>query len=109
MSIEFPKDKSKGIVVDDVMKSLRHAFLQAVTLKEGVTSIDWKGPTNIPSIAAGCPPPHVNLSEEMLEYHAERDRDVLDMLILTAFQLGFENGHRSQEDRISLYKMVSRK
>lgn len=106
MSVEFPKDRTETLAVDDFAAVVRAAFLQAVDLKPNVTKIDWEGPTKLPSVAACCPPPQENLNEEGLKYHAERDRDALDMLILTAYQIGYENGYRSQEQSLTTYKLI---
>lgn len=54
----------------------------------------WTGETHeyICDIGASVGPPQTQLDKDGLEYHQERDRDLLDTLFMVAIQIGINNG-----------------
>lgn len=70
--------------------------------------LTWTGPDRLHhSIAAGSPPPSEYLTDEGLEYDAERGRDIWDTLFLIAFQIGFHNGVMRESEFSAHYERLT--
>ncbi|MBU8922013.1 MAG: hypothetical protein KOO63_09345 [Bacteroidales bacterium] len=95
-------DTHKMWNLDWVLPELRKAVHYAYdcTRKNRKTSIPYDGPNDIvSSVGAGSPPPKEQLTQELLDYHEERGRSALDVILLITFQLGFSQGERNLENR----------
>lgn len=57
--------------------------------------------------AAATFDPVWNLSKEGLEYNEERGRDFFDVVMTVAFQLGFEQGKRSEAPDSEIFKRMN--
>ena len=79
-----------------LVNHLRKLVDQAYTLTPlDIHSLEWEGPDlTSPKLLAGAPGVRDSLTPESLEYHAERDRDVMTVLLWAAFRLGIEQGFR---------------
>lgn len=65
---------------------------------EDVKSIPYDGYNIGSSELACCLTPKENFSRSGLTYHEERDRSLLDVALLVAFQLGIEQGRRMTKE-----------
>lgn len=50
-------------------------------------------------LTSNCPPLAENLTLESLEYHRERDRGVLKLIIISAMQLGMNQGLKNGKSK----------
>jgi hypothetical protein len=81
---------------DDIVEPVRTAINQAYRLTRKRKPIVWTGLDIGQREKAGGPSPDEDLSVEGLAYHAERDRDPMDVIIAQAVRLGIEQGRRLQ-------------
>lgn len=80
----WPKDKTKLVAFDELIGPVRATFRGAPYNGHDIGDHD----------KAACASPDWTFSKEGLAYHAERGRGVLDLCLMTAFQLGMEQGRR---------------
>jgi hypothetical protein len=78
-------------LVDPVINIIRKNYKLASRKYKGVIYNGY----NIGKADQACiPPPNIDLNPAGLEYHKERDRDLLDVCVRILFLLGMEQGRR---------------
>lgn len=94
---KFPK---KPIPIDRVLKPLKKVIDQLYTLtRTKAKSATYDGYAyNQLAVTAFAPQPDHDLSAECLEYHAERDREPIDIVMEIAYRLGFCQGYANCEE-----------
>lgn len=92
---EWPEDETKYISMEDAIEPLCKAARAGYSLRRNKKkSIPYDGyNVGVQALLVGRDPTYT-LSEEGLHYHKENGRDLLNVLLSIAFQLGFENGQR---------------
>jgi hypothetical protein len=93
---DWPEDPNTMLKMSEIIVGLRAAFNQAVTIKKPLPPIVWTGIQSCPIVEAVYPSPADALDQSSLERNRENGRDVLDVLILLAVQLGMEQGARHE-------------
>lgn len=96
----WPKDETKTVDIEDLIKQVRTVLERThdITPKKLTGRVPWTGFKDTGPVGRACAPTHVSeiLSPKSLEYHAERGRDLLEMILLVAVRLGLEQGRRYQ-------------
>lgn len=82
----------------DIVSPIRDAVNQAYSLKRKHGTIKWSGLDIGHKEKVGCFSPDEDLSVNSLAYHAERDRDPMDVIIGIAVRLGIEQGRLRAEE-----------
>lgn len=93
---EWPKDGSP-VSFEEIVVSLRKALLfgYKVERKNKDQDIPWDGLNIGPKELSTCLSPEEALTAEMLAYDEEdQNRDLLDVVLQLAVQLGIEQGRR---------------
>lgn len=95
---DWPKKKAEVVSIEDITTPIRDFLLKthSITPKELKKLPGWTGFADTGPTGAACSPTRVSemLSPSSLAYHAERGRDLLDMVILIAVRMGLEQGRR---------------
>ena len=88
---------------DEMLDAFREAVKYSLVVedKENIGDIPWNGPeiTHYSLLACGFNV-EASLSEEIREYHAERGRSTLDVILGCAIRLGIEQGRRMCQSEI---------
>lgn len=103
---QFPRDGEQEVSYEELVKPFRKILETAFEIKpKKVTkNIPYDGYGFTHRIAATSPQPPDRFTLEGIEYDAERDRDVLDVVINVIFQLGYEQGAFIQRKDWAYYK-----
>lgn len=91
--------------LNDVCEKLRKVITSQMNLQEKSKPdpLQWDGPLfSRIEILAGSPDIQKQLTPENLKYHAEKGRDILDVVLMLAWQFGFENGVMFAEEHRDL-------
>lgn len=92
---EWPEDKTTILRYEDLITPVRKAFLTAYRLvSRKKKSIPYEGYNFGGQSLVTISPPDEQLQEEMISYHKERGRDILDIMLMIVFNLGMEQGRR---------------
>jgi len=106
----WPND-TDPLPIEDLTVPLRKAFEQLYTFERtNKSSTRWTGPDiTLPRILCCAHGIKNALTKEQLEYHEERGRDALEVLLLCAIHLGMEQGlrMRAAENKTSLMLLES--
>ena len=91
---KWPKD-NKIVPIDELLNPLKDSFDKAINWTNRLhgQKIPYDG-YNTPSTEATSSPVDEQLSPELIEYHLDHGRDIIDVFLMIAFQLGFEQGKR---------------
>lgn len=93
----WPEDKFTYVYYEELMAPLRKSLNAAYDIKRTpLKNIPYDGFNAGPDWLCGNPPPDQQLQADMIKYHKERDRDVMDILLNIAFALGMEQGRRME-------------
>lgn len=110
MANNWPNDIDP-LPIENLTGPLRKAFEQLYTFERtDKTSAKWVGPDiTLPQILCCAHGIKKALTKEQLEYHEERGRDALEVLLLCALHLGMEQGlrMRAAENKTSLILLES--
>jgi hypothetical protein len=83
---QWPEDTDVLIDFEELLKPLEKIIRQEI--KDPQKSYDYDGyVAHCKEAPTGISPP--DFSEDAIEYHKERDRDVISMVLTTAIQLGY--------------------
>jgi hypothetical protein len=92
---QWPEDKTEWVPAEDLLEPLRRSLFEAYTIKRTKEkSISYDGYNIAIQELAVSQSPEQNLTESAIDYHEERGRDILDIVLLIAYQLGIEQGRR---------------
>jgi len=104
---QWPEDKTATLYYEDLVTPVRKAFLKAYKLvSRRKKNVPYEGYNFGGFSLAGSPPPDEHLQEEMIKYHRERGRDILDIILMIAFNLGIEQGRRLEAKNSETYKLL---
>jgi hypothetical protein len=101
----WPKDGSMLLAQDPIDPLYRSAKKLLAIRPEAMQGAKYTG-YDVPSTAHCCLPPRDHLSKEGLEYNREQGRDPLMVVLLVAFQLGYEQGRRSRNEVIKMLELT---
>jgi len=103
--LEWPSDNKPIESIEEVLKPIRRSLKRAYNLTRSKRkSIPYDGYTHGQQILAICPDPETALTKEDLKRSYANGKDVLDVILLIAFQLGIEQGKRLEAQQpINLY------
>lgn len=89
-----------GQIISLLRSALEKKMKARMLPKKQQKPIEWGGPTftELAITKSSSAPVSETLSDDGLAYHAERDRDPLDVILMLAFQFGMENGIASEQD-----------
>lgn len=92
---EWPEDETKTINMEDAIEPLCKAVRAGYSLRRNkLKTIPYDGyNVGVQALLCGRSPDET-LSKESLDYHKNHGRDLLNVLLSIAFQIGFENGQR---------------
>jgi hypothetical protein len=105
---DWPEDETKTIAMEDAIEPICKAVRSGYTLRRNnLKSIPYDGyNVGVQALLCGRDPTYT-LSEEGLAYHKNNGRDLLNVLMSIAFQIGFENGQRfERKDKPILDLMI---
>ena len=92
---EWPKEKTETLDYEALIKPVRAALMQAYKFtRSKLKSIPYDGYNFGGQTLCCIGTPEYELNKESIKYHKERGRDVLDIILMIAFNLGLENGRR---------------
>lgn len=84
--------KYKQVDIGKAMKDIKKMLKATHSIKQTKDEYDYQGEeiTHY-SVLDVCNDIHDDVTKESLEYHKERGRDFLDVILLKTFQLGYNN------------------
>jgi hypothetical protein len=92
---EWPKDKTETVYYEELITPVKKVLLKAYKLtSRKLKNIPYDGFNFGSHSLVGLPPPNEQLEKDMIEYHKERGRNILDIILMIAFNLGLEQGRR---------------
>lgn len=98
---QWPEKLHETVLFDDVVPPAVSVIRQGYTLKRNKDAkLTYNGYTLSKAALATSPDPVEALTKDSLDYHAERGRDLLDVVAGILFNLGIEQGQRHAQEAI---------
>lgn len=89
----------------DIMKALKYAY--TIKKKRGIKKIPYDGVEITHHSILACSDNVKNgLSKDSLEYHKERGRKPIDVILTKMFQLGYQNGYLTKSESSDTFKTL---
>jgi hypothetical protein len=104
---KWPEDKNEPASIDDLLDPIKETLKKTYSMRKKPLKgpVPWDGVDDVGPTARAVA--HTKIAEILspkdLQYHQERGRSLLDVLLLITLQLGIEQGRRIERQERGLY------